>query len=91
MTLERMTNEISKTEDYFNSEITQRKSCSKKLNKYVAASDYKDKILIVLSATSGGVCIISSVSVVEAPIGVAGAIFALIFSLTTEIIKKLLT
>ena len=87
-------NEISKIEDYFNSEITQRKSCSKKLSKYVAASDYKDKILIVLSATSCGVCIISSVSVVEAPIGIAGALFALtttIFSLTTEIIKKLPT
>ena len=91
MTLERMTNEISKTEDYFNSEITQRKSCSKKLSKYVAASDYKDKILIVLSATSSWVCIISSVSVVRAQIGIAGALFALIFSLATEIIKKLLT
>ena len=30
-------NEISKTENYFNSEINQRKSCNKKLSKYVAA------------------------------------------------------
>ena len=36
-----------------------------------------------LSATSGGVCIISSVSVVRAPVGIAGASFTLIFSLTT--------
>ena len=36
-------------------------------------------VLIVLSATGGGVCIISSVSVVGAPVGIAGAIFALIF------------
>ena len=50
-----------------------------------------DKILIVLSAASGGVCIISSVSVVGAPIGIAGASFTLIFSLTTGIIKKLLS
>ena len=50
-----------------------------------------DKILIVLSAASGGVCIISSVSIVGAPIGIAGASFTLIFSLTTGIIKKLLS
>ena len=64
-------NEISKIENHFNQEINQRKICSKKLSKYVAAFDYIDKILIVLSATSGGVCIISSVSVVGAPVGIA--------------------
>ena len=77
-------NEISKIEDYFNQEINHRKSCSKKLSKYVAAFDYIDKILIVLSVTSGGVCIISSVSVVGATVGIAGASFTLMFSLTTE-------
>ena len=55
-------NEISKIENCFNWEINQRKLCSKKLSEYVTAFDYKDNILIVLSATSGGVCIISSVS-----------------------------
>ena len=50
-----------------------------------------DKILIVLSATSSGVCIISSASVVGAPVGIASASFTLIFSLTTGIIKKLLS
>ena len=84
-------NEITKTENYFNSEINQRKLCSRKLSKYVAAFDYIDKVLIVLSATNGGVCIISSVSVVGAPVGVAGASFTLMFSLTTGIIKKLLS
>ena len=59
----------------------------KKLSKYVAAFDYVDKILIVLSAKSGGVCIISSVSVVGAPVGIAGASFTLIF-LITRIIKN---
>ena len=53
--------------------------------------DYIDKVLLILSATSGGVCIISSVSVVGAPAGIAGASFTLIFSLTTGIIKKLLS
>ena len=37
----------------------------KKLNKYVAAFDYIDKVVIVLSASSGGVCTISSISVIE--------------------------
>ena len=60
------------------------------LCKYVAAFDYIDNVLIVLSPTSGGVCIISSVSVVEAPIGIAGESFTSIFSLTAGIIKKLL-
>ena len=75
----------------FHQEINQRKSYSKKLSKYVTAFDYIDKILIALSATSGGVCIISSASVVGAPAGIAGAGFTLIFSLTTGIIKKLLS
>ena len=57
-------NEIIKTENCFNSEINKRKSCSKILSKYVAAFDYIDRILIVLSATSGGVSLISFTSVV---------------------------
>ena len=83
--------EISKIENYFIEEINQRKSCSKKLSKYVAAFDYIDKVLIVLGATSGGVSIISFTSVVGAPVGIASASFTLIFSLTTGILKKLLS
>ena len=49
-----------------------------------------DKILIVLSSTSSGLCIILSASVVETPVGIASASFTLIFSLTTGIVKKLL-
>ena len=81
--------EISKIENYFIEEINQRKSCSKKLSKYVAAFDYIDKILIVLSATTGGVSICSFTSIVGAPVGIASAGFTLIFSLTTGITKKL--
>ena len=62
-----------------------------KINKYVAAFHYTDKVLTVISATSGGVCIILSVSVAEAPIETAGASFTLFFSLTTGIMKKLLS
>ena len=68
-------------EDYSHQEINQRKSCSKKLSKYVTAFDYIDKILIVVSATS----------VVRAPVGIGSASFTLIFSLTTGITKKLLS
>ena len=81
---------ITGIENYFYEEINQRKSCSKKLSKYVAAFDYIDKILIVLSATTGGVSICLFTSVVGAPVGIASASFTLIFSLTTGIVKKLL-
>ena len=83
--------EIIGIENYFHQEINQRKSCSKKLNKYVTTFDYIDKILIVLSATSSGVSIISFTSIIGAPVGIASASFTLIFSLTTGIIKKLLS
>ena len=82
--------EIIEIENYFYQEINQRKSCSKKLNKYVAVFDYIDQALIVLSATSGGVSIISFTSIIGAPVGIASASFTLIFSLTTGIAKKLL-
>ena len=82
--------EISKIENYFIEEINQRKSCSKKLTKYVAVFDYIDQALIVLSATSGGVSIISFTGIVGAPVATASASLTLFFSLTTEIVKKLL-
>ena len=72
--------EISKIENYFIKEINQRKSCSKKLTKYVAAFDYIDKILIVLSATTGGVSICLFTSIVGAPVGIASAGLTLFFS-----------
>ena len=71
-------------------EINQRKSCSKKLRKYVAVFDYVDQALIVLSATSGVVSIISFTNIVGAPVGIASASFLLFFSLTTGTVKKIL-
>ena len=82
--------EISKTENYFIEEINQRKSCSKKLSKYVAVFDYTDQALIFLSATNGGVSIISFTAIARAPVGIASASLTLFFSLTTGIIEKLL-
>ena len=50
-----------------------------------------DKALIALSATNGGVSIISFTRVFGAPVGIASASFSSIFSLTTGLVKKLLS
>ena len=71
--------EISKIRNYFIEEINQRKSCSQKLSKYVTTFDYIDKILIVLSATTEEVSVISFTSIIGAPVGIASAGFTLIF------------
>ena len=63
-------NEINKIKGYFNLEIQERKIMSKKLSQYIAAFDYFDKILTVLSATSGGISIISFTSVIGVPVGI---------------------
>ena len=63
-------NEISKIKDYFNSEIQERETVSKKLSKSIASLDYMDKVLILLSATSGGVSAISHASVIEIHAGI---------------------
>ena len=82
--------EIKKIDNYFINEINQQKSYSKKLKKYVPIFDYIDKILIVLSATTVGISIISFTTTIGEPVGIASPSFTLIFSLTTGIIKKLL-
>ena len=82
--------EIIGMENYFHQKINQRKSCSKKLNKFFTTFDYIDKILIAASETSNGVSIISFTSIVGAPVGIESASFTLISSLTKEIVKKLI-
>ena len=82
--------EIIGIENYFLQEINQRKSCSKKFNKCIIDFGYTDKKLIVLSAKSSGVSIISFTSIVGAPVGIASASLTLFFCLTTGIVKKLL-
>ena len=84
-------NEISRTENYFTQEIKERQLNSKKVRKYVAPFDCVDKILIVLSATTGGVSIVSFTTFIRALAEIAKASFTLIFSLTTGIIKKLMS
>ena len=68
-------------------EINQQKTYIKKLSRYVTIFDYIDN---TLSATTGGISIISFTTNIGAPVGIASVSFTLIFSLTTGIIKKLL-
>ena len=82
--------EIKKIGNYLINEINEGESYSKKLNKYVTIFDYIEKILIVLSATTGGILTISFTNLIETSVGIASARFTLIFSLTTGIIEKLL-
>ena len=79
---------INKIKDLFSSEIQEIKTISKKISKYIAAFDYIDKTLIVLSATSGKISIIYFTSNIGIPAGITSASFTLISSLTTGIIKK---
>ena len=60
------------------------------MSKCTASLDCTDKTLIVLSATSGGISIISFTNVIGIPAGVVSARLTLESSLTTGIIKKLL-
>ena len=79
---------INKIKNYFEFENRERKAVIKKLSKYTAALDYTDKTLIVLSATSGEVSIISFTNVNGISAGVISASLTLVFSLITRIIKK---
>ena len=72
-------NKINRVKDYFISEIQERNTISKKLSKYIAAFDYIDKPLIVLSATSRGISIMSFTSVIGVPAGMASQYFTLLF------------
>ena len=80
----------TKKKDYFNSEIKERETISKKLCKYIVVFDYAGKVFITLSASFGTLSIISHATVVGIPIGLAGASLTVVFSLTTGIVKKLL-
>ena len=70
--------------------LINKKNTVKKLNKYVTIFDCIDKILIALSAATGGISIVSVTTAIGAPVCIVSASFTLIFSLATGIIKKLL-
>ena len=82
--------EIIGIENYFYHEINERKSCIKKLNKYITIFQYIDKILIILSVTSGGVSIISFTTIVGATVRIISASCTLFFSRAKGLIKTVL-
>ena len=64
-------NKINEIKYYFIAEIKKRELMSKRLSKYIASSDYFNKSVIVLSATSGSVSIASFARVIGTPVGIA--------------------
>ena len=83
-------NEINKIKYYFESEIKEQETIIKKLSKFVASLNCTDKILIALSATFGGVSILSNINdnILAKYIGIISSIFTVAFSLTTGAIKN---
>ena len=63
---------------------------SKRLSKHIASFDNFDKSLIALSVTTGSISIAWFATVICAPVGIISAGFSLAFSISTEIVKKLL-
>ena len=82
-------NKISKVRDYFIAEIRERKLISKNISKYIDSLDYCDNSLIDLSATSGSIFITLFATVIRAPLGIASASLRLAWSLSTDIVKKI--
>ena len=82
--------EINKIKYCLNAEIKERKDIVKKISKYIVAFDYADKPFITLSASFGTLSIASHATVVGIPVGIAGALLTLIFTITTDVVKKLL-
>ena len=70
---------LDEVKNCFIEEINQRKSCSRKLNTFVTAFDYIHQALIILSATRGGVSVISFKTIVGAPVVILSASLTLFF------------
>ena len=81
---------INKIKDYLNAEIKERKDVVKKISKYIVAFDYADKLFIALSASFSTLSIVSHATVVRIPVGIAGASLTLTFTITTDVVKKIL-
>ena len=60
---------------------------NKRLSKYIAAFDFVEMTLLLLSATSGGISIALFTSVICTPVGIIIASLGLVFSFTKGIKK----
>ena len=83
--------EITKVKEYLNNEIKERKDIIDKINKYIVAFDYADKVFITLPASFGTLSIASHATVVDIPVGIAGVSLTFILTVTTGVVKKLLS
>ena len=83
-------NKTNEIKDYFVAEIKERELMIKRLSKYTASFHYFDKSLIVLYVATGSISIASFVTFIGTPVRMMSASCTLAFSITTEIIKKLL-
>ena len=83
-------NKINEIKDYFLDKIRERKLISKNISRYIASSDYFDKLLNVLSILSGSISIASFAIVIREPAGIIGASFGFMFSITSGFVKKFL-
>ena len=81
---------MDEIKDYFVAATKERELMSKRRTKYIGSFDYFDKSLIVLSVTTGSICIASYATVIGALVGMASASFSLAFSISTRIVKKML-
>ena len=81
---------INEVKDYFVAEIKERQLMSKRLGKYISSFEYCDKLLIILSVTTGSISVASFATVTGAPVGIVSESFSLAFSIFTGIVKKLL-
>ena len=79
-------NKINEIKDYFISEIKERELMCKRLSKYIVFFGCFDKLLTVLSVTSGSISIASFAT--GTPIGMVNANFSLAFLISTETVRK---
>ena len=81
-------NKINEIKDFLIAEIKEWEILSKRLSKYINCFYYFDKLLIVLSITTGSVSIATFATVIRTPVGIVSASFSLVFSIFTVLIKN---
>ena len=80
---------INEIKDYFIVKIKEKELMNKRISKYILFFNYFDKLLIALSAANVNISIASFETVIEAPAGIASAIFSFAFLILIGIVKKL--
>ena len=79
-----------KIKDYFNAEIKERKDIVKKLVNTLLLLIMQTNFLLHYLQSFGTLSIASYATIVEIPVGIAGASLTLIFPVTTGVVKTLL-